>query len=92
MERLRENVIYFTAELRKRGIVAETQSAIVPVEIGDENKAIAVAAKLLELGFLIPAIRYPTVARGKARLRVAISSVHSRATLSTAAEAIEKSR
>ena len=92
MERLRENVIYFTAELHKRGIIAETQSAIVPVEIGDEKKAIAVAAKLMERGFLIPAIRYPTVARGKARLRVAISSAHSYETLSAAAEAIEKSR
>ncbi len=60
----------------------------MPVEIGDESKAVAVAAKLMERGFLIPAIRYPTVARGKARLRVAISSVHSCATLSAAAEAI----
>lgn len=92
VELLCSNVTYFTAELRKRGIVAETQSAIVPVEIGDENKAVAVAAKLLEHGFLIPAIRYPTVARGKARLRVAISSAHEHATLSAAAEAIEKSR
>jgi 7-keto-8-aminopelargonate synthetase-like enzyme len=85
---LRANVTYFTAELRKRGIAVETQSAIVPVEIGDEKKAVAIAARLLECGFLIPAIRYPTVARGKARLRVAISSTHSRATLSAAAEAI----
>ena len=91
VELLRANVSYFTAELHKRGIAAKTQSAIVPVEIGDERKAVAVAAKLLELGFLIPAIRYPTVARGKARLRVAISAAHDRATLSTAAEAIEKS-
>ena len=91
VELLRANVTYFTAELRKRGIAAETHSAIVPVEIGDERKAVAVAAKLLERGFLIPAIRYPTVARGKARLRVAISSAQSRATLSAAAEAIEDS-
>ena len=88
VEMLRTRTAYFTAELRKRGIAAETQSAIVPVEIGDERNAVAVAAKLMERGFLIPAIRYPTVARGKARLRVAISSVHSCATLSAAADAI----
>ena len=78
----------FASELRKRGIAAETQSAIVPVEIGDEIRAVAAAAGLLERGFLIPAIRYPTVARGKARLRVAVSAVHSRETLAAAAEAI----
>ncbi len=88
VEMLRTRTAYFTAELRKRGIAAETQSAIVPVEIGDERNAVAVAAKLMERGFLIPAIRYPTVARGKARMRVAISSVHSCATLSAAADAI----
>ena len=88
VRQLRTKTAYFAAELRKRGIAAETQSAIVPGEIGDESKAVAVAAKLMECGFLIPAIRYPTVARGKARLRVAISSVHSCATLSAAAEAI----
>ena len=91
VELLRANAAYFTSELRRRGVAAETQSAIVPVEIGDEKKTVAVAAKLLDLGFLIPAIRYPTVARGKACLRVAISAAHDRATLSSAAEAIADS-
>ncbi|MBR1587695.1 MAG: 8-amino-7-oxononanoate synthase, partial [Kiritimatiellae bacterium] len=88
VERLRANVAHFAAELRKHGIAAETQSAIVPIAIGDEGAAVAVAARLLERGFLIPAIRYPTVARGKARLRAAISAAHDRATLAKAAEAI----
>ena len=88
VERLRANVAHFAAELRKREIAAETQSAIVPIAIGDEKKAVAISARLLERGFLIPAIRYPTVARGKARLRAAISAAHDRATLAKAAEAI----
>ena len=88
VEQLRVKTAYFTAELRKRGVAVETQSAIVPVEMGDESRAVAVSERLLERGFLIPAIRYPTVARGKARLRVAISSVHSCAMLSAAAESI----
>lgn len=88
VEHLHDNVACFVSELRKRGITVKTQSAIVPVKIGDERKAVAVAARLLERGFLIPAIRYPTVARGRACLRVTISSAHSRATLFEAAKAI----
>ncbi len=88
VEKLRAKTACFAAELRNRAIAAETQTAIVPVAIGDERKAVSVAARLLERGFLIPAIRYPTVPRGKARLRVAISAAHDSATLAAAAEAI----
>ena len=49
-----------------------TQSAIVPILIGDERKACAVSAALEREGVLIPAIRYSTVARGAARLRAAM--------------------
>ncbi|HEX3857246.1 MAG TPA: 8-amino-7-oxononanoate synthase, partial [Verrucomicrobiae bacterium] len=41
------------------------QSAIIPVLIGDETKAVEAAAKLRGKNIFIPAIRYPTVARGK---------------------------
>ena len=88
MGRLRSKTAFFTAELRRRGIAADTQSAIVPIAIGDEKRAVEIAAWLLERGFLIPAIRYPTVARGKARLRVAISAAHDEAVLAAAAEEI----
>src|SRR5205085_12528593 len=46
-----------------------TAIPIIPILIGDEARAIAASEQLLEAGFLVPAIRYPTVARGKARLR-----------------------
>ena len=51
-------------------------SAIVPIIIGDESAAMQLSAQLLEEGYLIPAIRYPTVARGTARLRVTLSAAH----------------
>lgn len=51
-------------------------SAIVPWIIGDEPKAMSISAALREAGFLIPAIRYPTVARGSARLRVTCTAAH----------------
>ncbi len=85
---LRRNVAIFTDELRHLGVDAKTDSAIVPIIVGDERKAMDVSAKLLEDGFLIPAIRYPTVARGSARLRCAIMSAHTEAQLRSAARAI----
>ena len=51
-------------------------AAIVPIIIGDEEAAMKRSARLLEQGFLVPAIRYPTVARGSARLRVTLSAAH----------------
>jgi len=53
-----------------------TLSAIIPVLIGDESKAVAASAVLREQGIFVPAIRYPTVARGKARLRVTLTATH----------------
>lgn len=53
------------------------KSAILPLLLGDETKAVETAAKLLDQGILVAAIRYPTVARGSARLRVTLSASHS---------------
>jgi 8-amino-7-oxononanoate synthase len=52
------------------------QSAIVPIIIGEETKAVEVARQLRERDIFIPAIRYPTVARGKARLRLTMTAAH----------------
>jgi 8-amino-7-oxononanoate synthase len=51
-------------------------SAIVPVVLGDEGAALAAAARLLEHGLLVPAIRPPTVPPGTSRLRVTLSAAH----------------
>jgi 8-amino-7-oxononanoate synthase len=52
-------------------------SAILPLIVGGESKALAVMEKLREAGFFIPAIRHPTVPLNEARLRVTLSSSHS---------------
>jgi 8-amino-7-oxononanoate synthase len=57
------------------------RSAIIPIMIGEEGKAVAAAATLREQGIFIPAIRYPTVARGQARLRLTLSAAHTEADL-----------
>jgi 8-amino-7-oxononanoate synthase len=53
--------------------------AIIPLILGDENKAVAAATKLREQNIFIPAIRFPTVARSAARLRVTLTAAHSEA-------------
>ena len=52
-------------------------SAILPLIVGGEAKAVATMERLREAGFFIPAIRYPTVPRNEARLRVTLSASHS---------------
>lgn len=52
------------------------QSAILPLILGDEGAAMAASTALREAGFMVPAIRYPTVARGRARLRLTLSAAH----------------
>ena len=51
-------------------------SAIIPIIIGDETKALETATTLRDQNIFVPAIRYPTVARGEARLRVTVTAAH----------------
>lgn len=87
---LQHNVKYFCAQLQRYGINAKSETAIIPVMIGDEEKALAVSNYLYENGYFISAIRYPTVARGAARLRVALMSSHTEEELAKCAELIGK--
>jgi 8-amino-7-oxononanoate synthase len=52
-------------------------SPILPWQVGDEAGSMKASTELLKQGFLIPAVRYPTVPRGQARLRVTASAAHS---------------
>ena len=56
--------------------IAAPDSLIMPIIVGDEANAVTLAADLRESGFFVPAIRYPTVARGSARLRVTLTAAH----------------
>lgn len=55
-----------------------SESPIFPIILGGEKEAVQLSEALLEKGFLVPAIRYPTVPKGKARLRLTISAAHSK--------------
>lgn len=54
-------------------------SAIMPMMIGDEGKAVQITDNLMDKGVFIPAVRFPTVARGQARLRLTMTAAHSQA-------------
>ncbi len=53
------------------------QSAIVPFILGEAETAMTASRELLHAGFLVPAIRYPTVAKDAARLRITFTASHS---------------
>jgi 8-amino-7-oxononanoate synthase len=57
--------------LRPRGF-----GHIVPLVVGDSERAMRLAALLREEGYLMPAIRPPTVPRGTARLRLTVTAAH----------------
>ncbi|MCE0482878.1 MAG: 8-amino-7-oxononanoate synthase [Methylacidiphilales bacterium] len=75
--RLRHNIAHFHAGLpitwKNKTL---SSSAIQPLICGESSAALQMAADLRRRGFLIPAIRYPTVPRHAARLRVTLSTAH----------------
>lgn len=75
--KLRENIVRFHQGLPSPWKnQALSSSAIQPLICGEASAALHLAATLREQGFLIPAIRYPTVPRHAARLRVTLSASH----------------
>jgi len=68
----------------------EIPGAIVPILIGDEKKTVEAAATLRERGIFVPAIRYPTVARGAARLRVTLTAANTADEVNQLAVALEQ--
>jgi 8-amino-7-oxononanoate synthase len=70
------NVSELKNGLSKLGIQNESRSPIVPVMIGDEAAAVETSQRLFDRGIFVPAIRFPTVPKGKARLRVTVTAGH----------------
>jgi 7-keto-8-aminopelargonate synthetase-like enzyme len=65
-------------------------SAIFPWIVGDEQAALDLASSLQSEGFLVPAIRYPTVAKGSARLRITVTASHEEDQIRALCEAIKR--
>lgn len=74
---LAERIAQFREKAALSGLgLLESTSPIQPLVIGDAGQAIRISEQLLDLGFLVPAIRPPTVAAGSARLRITLSTAH----------------
>ncbi len=85
------NIHFVEKAFRQIGFdVPRAESAILPIILGDEKKALDAFEKLLEQGIFVPAIRYPTVPKGKARLRVTLSAVHTEQDIQALIEALKK--
>jgi 8-amino-7-oxononanoate synthase len=73
-DRLARLVQFAGSELRRRCNIEPSGSHILPIIIGADQAAVALAASLQRRGFDIRAIRPPTVAEGTARLRIALTA------------------
>ncbi len=91
--RLRENTAWFRSEMMKLGFdILPGEHPIVPVMLGDAALAARMAEVLLTKGVYVIGFSYPVVPMGKARIRVQLSAVHSRADLERAAAALAEAR
>src|ERR1700676_208387 len=87
VKRLWNNTKIFKRELKKRGFQFKvSETPIVPIQVGDAAKAFEFSKKLFEAGVYAPAVGYPVVAEGKARLRAMVSATHKREQLLRAAD------
>ena len=85
------NAEYLRSNLKKLGFaVLGQESAIVPLFIGSEEKAIKFYSALIENNILAPCIRRPAVPEGKERIRFSLMATHTREQIDTLLSVCEK--
>lgn len=76
-EKLQALVQYFRRGAHELGLtLPDSRTPIQPVLVGDNQRALEAGARLFQRGFLLGAIRPPTVPAGSARLRITFSALH----------------
>jgi len=87
IKKMWSNTKFFKRQLKKRGFKFGTsETPIVPIHVGEAAKAFEFSKKLFEAGVYAPAVGFPTVAEGKARLRAIVTATHKRSDLERACE------
>jgi 8-amino-7-oxononanoate synthase len=77
LQNLNNNISYFRDHCMESSLpVEDSQTAIQPIIIGEDYKALQISQALFERGFLVTAIRPPTVPEGTSRLRITLSAKH----------------
>lgn len=84
-QKLFGNIKFLASQLQ-----ISAHSPIIPVMIGEEKECVKIAKYLHNEGIVLPAIRYPTVGRGKARLRISLSAAHTKEDLLQLAENLDR--
>ena len=91
VDRLWANAKLFKQEMEKMGFdIGHSQTPITPVMLGEAPVAQQFSRELFEAGIFATAIGFPTVPKGKARIRVMISAAHSPSDLEQGLEAFQK--
>jgi 7-keto-8-aminopelargonate synthetase-like enzyme len=75
-ENLWNNVKHVREELKKMGFNILGETNIIPILVGNEKRAVAFSRELFENNVFIPAVRWPAVPEGQARLRLTIMATH----------------
>ena len=89
-KKLRRNVEYFVKALRNLGLAnGNYSSPIIPILIGDEKTTVSISNFLLKKGVFIQAIRFPTVRKGRAQLRISLTAIHDREELDLALASLD---
>lgn len=87
-ERLDKNTMYFREKIKNHGFdIKGIDHPIIPIMIYDEKKAVKMSEELLKRNIYVIAFSFPVVATSQARIRVQISSDHSKEQLDYALEA-----
>ena len=91
INRLWSNTKFFKRKLKKLGFkTGVSETPITPIHVGEAAKAFEFGRQLFAEGLFAPAIGYPTVAEGKARLRAIVTATHKRSELESALEILER--
>ncbi|WP_211840824.1 8-amino-7-oxononanoate synthase [Pseudoxanthomonas sacheonensis] len=92
-EKLQGLIGRFRTGAQRHGLeLLPSDSPIQPVMCGDDASAVALSSALENAGYLVTAIRPPTVPEGKARLRVTLSALHMAAEVDAMVEVLARSR
>ena len=88
--RLQCNILYFSEEIKRLGFkVGNSTSQIIPLIVGNEAQALEFSKELLQEVVFDQAIRYQTVRKGHARLRISLNATHRQEHLDSAITALE---
>ena len=91
MQQLWENTRFFKAGLQRVGFdIGASESPITPVIVGDAALAMTLSDRLFEKGVFAQGIGFPTVARGKARVRTIVTATHTREELQFALDQFQQ--